>query len=420
NDYVADVDSRTGIPFRTQLVKREKPLPGEAFRDAENPTGIGTDQGEPMATIEGAPSTLDLLSALFRLRALPLAPGAEFDFTAEHQGTRYDARLRVRGRETVKTPAGSFDTLATELSIRNDEQVDDYRIRVYFSEDERHVPVMITARHSAGEVRAVLASSEFVEVQPAAEMPSPQIAQNPTPRPAPVAARNSFAALPLAALPFSVGEELVFNFFLGASTQPVGKAVFQVRSRANYFNRDGLLLSANMYTTGAAQRLFPVRDKIDTYVDAKSLLPFRSQLQISEGSHRLEGVVSFEQERGTAVTTDNRQIEIPVGTHDLVSVLYALRSFDLTPPKRNAVSLFINKRPRTLSITALSRAEIELGGKRIPAIQLSLVTDDPQGDRLGLRLWVSADRHRLPLRLTATTPLGPVRADLAIIPLDRQ
>jgi hypothetical protein len=101
-------------------------------------------------------------------------------------------------------------------------------------------------------------------------------------------------------------------------------------------------------------------------------------------------------------------------------VLYALRSFDLTPPKRNAVSLLINRRPRTLFITAVKRENIELGGQRIPAVQLALATDEAQGDRLALRLWVSLDRRRLPLRVTATTPLGQVRADLSIIPLTRQ
>jgi hypothetical protein len=51
---------------------------------------------------------------------------------------------------------------------------------------------------------------------------------------------------------------------------------------------------------------------------------------------------------------------------------------------------------------------------------LSLTTDDPQSDKYALRLWVSEDNRRLPLRITATTALGPLRADLAILPLTRQ
>jgi hypothetical protein len=236
---------------------------------------------------------------------------------------------------------------------------------------------------------------------------------------APAAAAGANSEAP-SDLPFKVGEQLNFSFFLGTSTQPVGVASYHVRARNKYAGRDGLWFSASMFTTGALQSVFPVTDKIETYVDAKTLLPFRSQLQIREGNHRLQGVVSIDQERGAAIVADGSTVEIPVGTYDLVSVIYALRSFDLSPPKRNAVSLLINKRPRTLFINSLRRETIELGGKSIPAFQLALATDDPQGDRFQLRLWVGADSRRLPLRLTATTPLGLVRADLSIIPLNPQ
>ncbi|HYX40512.1 MAG TPA: DUF3108 domain-containing protein, partial [Pyrinomonadaceae bacterium] len=184
--------------------------------------------------------------------------------------------------------------------------------------------------------------------------------------------------------------------------------------------RDGILLSATLSTAGDGQRLFPVNDRINAYVDATTLLPYRTELQVQEGQHRVSGVVTMDQERGMANAADGKSIEVPVGTYDWVSVLYALRSFDLTPPKRNAVSLLINKRPRTLFITALKRETIELGGQHIPAIQLALATDDAQGEQMNLRLWVSADKRHLPLRVTATTPIGQVRADLSIIPLTQQ
>ena len=55
-------------------------------------------------------------------------------------------------------------------------------------------------------------------------------------------------------------------------------------------------------------------------------------------------------------------------------------------------------------------------GQKISAIVLELKTDDPQPDRLQIRIWIGDDARRLPLRLTAVTDLGPVRADLVILP----
>ncbi|MDX6271697.1 MAG: hypothetical protein QOD28_2920 [Acidobacteriota bacterium] len=425
NEYTSYVDTQTGLPFRTRFRRLEG---GGA---AQLPPGIGT---QPAPFVEATPTTYDFLSALYRLRALPLAAGATYPVRAEGDGVQYDAELRVTGRETVKTAAGTFNAVVTQLRVRNNAAADDYRARIYFSDDARHVPVLLTIKLKTGEVRAELASSELINITPPT-LPLGNVAENAqppdaTPTPARVVVPTpgggdgttpaAGAADTSSDLPFKVGEQLNFNFFLGTSPQPVGIATYHVRARNKYAGRDGLWLSATMATSNALEQIFPVTNKIETYVDAKTLLPFRSQLQIREGSHRLQGVVSLDQERGSAIVTDGSSIEIPVGTYDLVSVIYALRSFDLTPPKRNAVSLLINKRPRTLFINSLRRETIELGGKRIPAYQLALATDESQGDRLQLRLWVGADRRRLPLRLTAVTPLGPVRADLSIIPLNAQ
>jgi hypothetical protein len=140
----------------------------------------------------------------------------------------------------------------------------------------------------------------------------------------------------------------------------------------------------------------------------------------------VQQTLTIDQDRGNAVTDKGASIEIPVGTHDYVSVLYALRLFNLAPSnttstqRQNAVTILVNNRPLTLKITSLRRENIQLGNQQVAAIQLSLTTDDPQPDKYGLRLWVSDDRRHLPLRVTANTQLGPIRADLAIIPTNQQ
>ncbi|HEX8853042.1 MAG TPA: DUF3108 domain-containing protein, partial [Pyrinomonadaceae bacterium] len=189
---------------------------------------------------------------------------------------------------------------------------------------------------------------------------------------------------------------------------------------AKYFNRDGLLFTARMQTLGPGLRLFPANDQINSYVDATTLLPFRTELRLQEGQRRVNWTVSVEQDRGTALFDDGTRVEMPVATHDILSVFFALRSFDLSVGRQNRVSLLVNKRPRLLTVIALGRETLELNGQRVPAIQLALATSDPQSAALGMRLWVSDDRRRLPLRFTAQTPLGLLRADLAIIPVSVQ
>ena len=434
NNYVSYVDPATGLPYRARQEIREGARVENVTRDYNSPLGESAIPSKQ--TVAAPTASYDFLSALYRLRALPLAPGMTYTLAVQNGEAVYNVELRVTGRETLKTNLGSSNALVTQARVRGNPEADAYRVTVYFSDDERHVPLLITARHRAGEIRAEIASAEILaEAQsivggtPGSTQPAqPGIVLPPGTRPvAPPAggtAANGNATGTTAAaadpaapeLPFKPGDELNYNFYLGPSPQPIGTASFRVRARARYFNRDGLLFNASLQTTGAGATLFPVNDQLSSYVDAATLLPFRAEQTLSEGKRNSRFVISSDQGSGSALFDDGTRVEVPVGTHDLLSVFFALRSFDLTPGKRTNVSLLINKRPRVLVITALRRADLALAGQQIPAVELSLATNDPTGDRFNLHLWVSTDKRRLPLRLTATTPLGPVRADLAIIP----
>jgi hypothetical protein len=217
-------------------------------------------------------------------------------------------------------------------------------------------------------------------------------------------------------LPFKVGEQLNYQVFLASIRQPVATASFQVRARAKYSDRDGLLYTLTAQTTNALQHLFFASDTMSSYADVKTLLPFQTQYNFSEGRRRFVSKLTINQDHGTATTDQGVRIEIPVGTHEYLSFFYALRTFNLTPPRRNAVSILVENKPKTLFISALKRESIQIGTQTIPAIQISLTTDDTQSDKYQLRAWISDDERRLPLRLTAVTELGPIRADLALLP----
>jgi hypothetical protein len=443
NDYISYVDPNTGQPFRSQQMVREGGRVADTSSEYNQPLGASAIPAK-LKTGE-FPGTYDFLSAVYRLRALPLTPGSTYYFNVSSDREMYEAELKVTGSELVKTSVGSFPSIVTRLRFPKDSEVNKYQLRIYFSDDERHVPVLVTAHHSAGEIRAELASStlqggpppgngtqptNITEIPGTPQQPSkvvpaaggiPGIPSTTRPKTNPngPGAASSPSAFP-AGLPFNAGEQLNFNVFLGTNPQPLGTVSYQIRSRAQYFGHDGILFTVKARTTNAAQKIFYADDQINSYVDPQTLLPFRTELALREAARRLNQTLTFDQERGSTTTDKGTRIEIPVGTHDVLSVLYALRSFNLTPPKRNAVSLLIENRPRTLFITALQREVIQLGGQKINAVQLSLTTDDQQADKYALRLWVSEDRRRLPLRITATTPLGPLRADLAIIPVTQQ
>lgn len=420
NDYITYIDPQTGLPFHAQQIVREATRTLDSARSFNQPID---EASEPSKVQTGERPIFDFLSAVYRLRALPLTEGSTYPFSVKGDED-YRAELRVTGRQTIKTNVGSFNAIAAQIHVTNNSRANGYRTRIFFSDDASHLPVLITARLTAGELRAELAGLEYVKPtatpSPNTTVVPPSTAPQPPP-PAPPQPVSESSTGDLSNLPFKIGEQLNYQVFLGNITQPAGTATFQVRARSRYFERDGLLFVARAQTANAAQKLFIADDQIRSYVDPKTLLPFRTEMNLIEGTKRLNQILTINQDHGAATSDRGVRLEIPVGTHDYISFFYLARTFNLTPPpRRTAVSILVNNKTKTLFINSLKREAIQLGPQTIPAIQISLTTDDPQSDRFQLRAWVSDDNRRLPLRLTAMTELGPVRADLVIIPLTSQ
>ena len=408
NDYTTYVDPATGLPFRSEETPRDAIRSVDSVQDFSQPAG---NEAIPPKR-KGFPGTYDFLSVFYRARALPLAPGAVYDLSVRGEGTDYQAELKVIGRDVIKTNVGSFPTIATQIKVIGSPLKN---FKIYFSDDERHVPVLISARVNSGDLTAELAGSEIIAPQGEIPTPTPTIVAAPAPAPTPAAPPALGEGVP-----FKVGEQLNYQVFIGSNNTPMGLASFQVRGRQRYFDRDGVFLNVTAQTTGAAAALFVARDQIDSYVDPKALLPFRTVMNLVEGKRRLNQTLNVDQETGVATSDGGTRIEIPVGTHDYLSFFYAVRTFNLAPKRRNAISVLVENKPKTLYVESQQRETIRLGNRELPAIALSITTDDPQPDKYQLRMWISEDRQRLPLRLTCMTKLGLIRADLAILPTTPQ
>lgn len=417
NDYTTYVSPENGQPFRVQQVARTGDIISQE-QDAEYSAG-----------------EFDFLSALYRFRAMPLADKAVYSLPVNEGETRYRAQLRVLGRGTVKTSLGSFRVITTEI-LPEGRKNTTYRPRIFFTDDERHIPVVITMRHSNGEIRADLVGSEMLKRPiPAGSATMPDTADDSDDRPGRNIGQPQTVptSLPrgnnasLGTLPFELGEKLNYNVYFTRIKEPVGAVTYEVRERAKLptLNKDLLLLSARAETTAALRSLFTAKDNVTSYVDQFTLLPERTLLNLQEGRRKVDQQLNWDQERGLVAILNGPRLEVPLGTHDYLSFFYALRSYSLTPPppnsktkaKKTAAVLLVNNRPMVLSLEPVRMEKIELDGQEVEATLINLTTDDPTGpDRFVLRLWVSNDRRRLPLRLTATLPQGVVRADLLIKP----
>jgi len=123
------------------------------------------DESRGIAIRKGKQTTVptpvfDPLSTIYQLRRLDLTPGKKHSFNVLADGKVYSMEAEVMGREVVTTDAGTFRTVLVEPrmphgGIFRDEN---NRLIIWYTDDERHIPVRIRSYITHGTITATLRS----------------------------------------------------------------------------------------------------------------------------------------------------------------------------------------------------------------------------------------------------------------------
>ncbi|NJB67696.1 hypothetical protein GGQ74_001336 [Desulfobaculum xiamenense] len=106
------------------------------------------------------PGTYDPLSVFYAFRSMELDEGASIDAPVTDGVKCVIGQARVVGRETIRVPAGEFDTWVVEPELRHIGGVfkksPDASLRIWVTADEKKIPVMISSKVVVGRFFAVL------------------------------------------------------------------------------------------------------------------------------------------------------------------------------------------------------------------------------------------------------------------------
>jgi hypothetical protein len=99
---------------------------------------------------------LDPFSVIYYCRNLDLAPGKSYELTLLSDMKIYTVNARVVRREQLQTPAGTFKTVLVEPQMVSGGVERDERLFIWYSDDERRLPVRIRTEVKFGSVTATL------------------------------------------------------------------------------------------------------------------------------------------------------------------------------------------------------------------------------------------------------------------------
>lgn len=163
--YKADtlLDTRTLLPQRGSVFSQEGRRQRMKETQFDHAAHRATFQMTTRTTMRedqrlpGTP-THDALSAIYALRALPLAAGTSTSFAVADSGELYAVTARVIGREPVATGGGTVQAWKVVPTVRDEEgRPFGQGLAVWISDDARRVPVKLQATLPVGSFVLTLA-----------------------------------------------------------------------------------------------------------------------------------------------------------------------------------------------------------------------------------------------------------------------
>ena len=120
--------------------------------------GIATRKRRKVKRVPVPRPVMDPISVIYHFRTLDLEPGKGYDLTLISDGKVYTVRGRVVRRETITTAAGTFRCLLVEPEMVSGGVTREERLFIWYSDDERRLPVRIRTEVKFGSVTASLKS----------------------------------------------------------------------------------------------------------------------------------------------------------------------------------------------------------------------------------------------------------------------
>jgi hypothetical protein len=381
------VSADTGIPIYSTITKNNTGLP--EVTNVDNRTSGST--------------ALDLLSVIYKMRQ----SAGTGSFSIVEDGKTYTVSFQTLGAEKVSTVIGDLDTsiLAVTSDYFTERGFSD--IKLNLSMDQDRVPIAFSAKTGKSEFRGLIAS--LTNIEPETE---PVVVPTPNPTPVPVATPRPTPTpeiyqndMPLSPdLAFKLGERLEYKITKGG--QQIGLIALQARERRQIFGKDSLLLTATITGIDQANEIFKLNDSIKAQVDPYTLTPRSVEIAFNGSLRNYNGVVLFDPVANAITINGKKRIDSPVGTHNIISLLYAMRSFNLkrssdpqSPINDTRVAVFWDDAVTVFTLRPSNGDLISVRGEKISAQLISVTTGEPKLNALNIRVWLTNETPRVPVRI---------------------
>ena len=168
---------------------------------------------------------------------------------------------------------------------------------------------------------------------------------------------------------------------------------------------------------GAFDLFFKVRDRYETYIDDKSIVPWIFLRHVNEGGYKIDQSYVFNHYSEKVNVGEGEMFKIEPNMQDMLSAFYAARNLDLgaaKPGEVYAINCFMDKEVWPLKIKFIGRETITTGLgtfkclKYRPIMQQGRIFKSEED----LNIWITDDKNHIPILGQADVLVGSIKAEL--------
>ncbi|MEE9189840.1 MAG: DUF3108 domain-containing protein [Candidatus Neomarinimicrobiota bacterium] len=208
-----------------------------------------------------------------------------------------------------------------------------------------------------------------------------------------------------------VGEKLQYNAQFNIF--PAGKATLSVIGVEEVNGAPAYHVQFSAKTGSFADRLYKVRDQIDTWLDLNNLITHRQVKSIREGDYRKQLTSNIFYTDGIAIT-NNDTIEISRDVRDPYSLFYYLRTIPLQVGDTFEFTAFDRNKLTDFQIKVDKKENVVVPAGTFTCLVIKPYRDGQtlfknQGD---MKIWFSDDAKKIPVKIQIKLKFGSMLLQL--------
>jgi hypothetical protein len=213
-------------------------------------------------------------------------------------------------------------------------------------------------------------------------------------------------------LPIHVGEVLTYDVRLGPLS--AGEQTLHVVREAVHRGRSVYVVESRSTPSDLLSRVYHFRDFKRSYIDADTFFPLRYEKRIEDRSYRGNFIVEFDRaaHRASVWRDGVRQndIAVPEAVQDELSMAYSLRMKNLRAGERYAYTFFTGTTVIPVEVQVVRQEYYGDGPAALGKVRVHRLEASD-----GFGFWITADRHRIPVRIEAPVRVKALGKMVAVL-----